>query len=83
MATDPANLPKPDKILVETVCDLFLDHSEKHHSPDTFANYKHFLQSFSDSHGRQPAIGMKPFHVTPGSTPIPSGRVPGGTPSSP
>lgn len=64
MATDPANLPKPEKITVETVCDLFLDHSEQHHSPDTFANYKHFLQSFADSYGRDPAAGMKPFHVT-------------------
>ena len=41
-----------EKILVETVCDLFLDHSQKHHSPDCYANYKHFLQSFSDSYGR-------------------------------
>lgn len=64
MATDAVNLPRPEKILVEIVCDLFLDHSEKHHSPDTFANYKHFLQSFCDAHGRQPAAGMKPIHVT-------------------
>lgn len=64
MATDPANLPKPDKLLVATVCDLFLDHSQKHHSPDTYANYRHFLQLFSNAYGRDLAAGMKPFHVT-------------------
>jgi integrase len=64
MASDPANLPKPDKLLVATVCDLFLDHSEKHHSPDTFANYRHFLQLFSNAYGRDLAAGMKTFHVT-------------------
>ncbi len=64
MATDPANLPKPEKIVVATVCDLFLDHSEKHHSSDTFANYKHFLQSFTDAYGCNLAVNIKPFHVT-------------------
>jgi integrase len=64
MATDPANLPKPEKIAAAIVCDLFLDHSEKHHCPDTFANYKHFLQSFCQRYGTLPAAELKPFHVT-------------------
>ena len=64
MATDPANLPKPEKIVVALLCDLFLEHSEKHHSPECYANYKHFLQSFSDEHGRNPGAEIKPFHVT-------------------
>jgi integrase len=64
MATDPANLPRPEKIAVALVGDLFLDHSQKHHCPDTYTNYKHFLQSFSEAYGRGPAAELKPFHVT-------------------
>jgi integrase len=64
MATDPANLPKPEKIAVALICDLFLDHSQKHHNPETYANYKHFLQSFSEAYGRDLAAELKPFHVT-------------------
>lgn len=63
MAADPANLPKPQVILTAQVCDLFLDHSQKHHSPDCYANYRYFLQAFSDDHGRLPAAEVKPFHV--------------------
>ncbi len=64
MASDPTNLPKPDKIAAALVCDLFLQHSEKHHGPDTFANYRYFLQSFCGCYGRLPAAELKPFHVT-------------------
>src|SRR5207253_2909913 len=64
MASDPANLPKPEKILAAQLCDLFLEHSQKQHAPDTYANYKYFLQSFIDAHGRTPAAELKPFHVT-------------------
>lgn len=64
MASDPANLPKPDKILAAVVCDLFLDHSQQHHAPDTFANYRHFLRSFCVACGRTPAAELKPIHVT-------------------
>jgi integrase len=64
MATDPANLPTPERIAVALVCDLFLDHSQKHHSPACYANYKHFLQAFTDAYGRNPAAEVKPLHVT-------------------
>ncbi|HEX3151476.1 MAG TPA: site-specific integrase [Gemmataceae bacterium] len=64
MATNPANLPKPDRITVALICDLFLDHSQKHHAPDTYGNYQRFLQSFCDRYGRNPAAELKPFHVT-------------------
>jgi hypothetical protein len=43
MATDPVNQPKADKLAVRLLCDLFLEHSQSHHSPDTYANYRHFL----------------------------------------
>lgn len=64
MATDPANLPRPDKLLAATVCDLFLDHSQKHHAPETYANYRHFLQAFVATYGRSVAADLKPFHVS-------------------
>ncbi|HEX4607565.1 MAG TPA: site-specific integrase, partial [Urbifossiella sp.] len=64
MATDPANLPKPDKITAALLCDLFLEHSQKHHSPDCYGNYLHFIQSFCTAHGRTPAAEVKPYHVT-------------------
>ena len=64
MATDPANLPKPDRIKAALICDLFLDHSQKHHAPDTYGNYQRFLQSFCGLYGRNPAAELKPFHVT-------------------
>src|SRR5437868_6507382 len=64
MASDPANLPKPDQILTAQVCDLFLDHSERHNEPATYLGYKYFLQSFTDLYGRVPAGELKPIHVT-------------------
>jgi hypothetical protein len=43
MASDPADLPKPDAILAAQVAGLFLAHSERHNEPATFAWYRHFL----------------------------------------
>lgn len=64
MATGSDSLPKPAQVLAAVVCDLFLDHSQTHHSPDTFTNYRHFLRSFCQRCGRTPAAELKPFHVT-------------------
>lgn len=64
MATRPENLPAPDKITVAKLCDLFLEHSQRHHAADTYALYLHFLQSFCNDHGRLTAATVKPFHVT-------------------
>jgi integrase len=64
MATDPANLPKADKLAVRVLCDLFLEHSHTHHAADTYANYRHFLQSFCDAYGTLLAADIKPFHVS-------------------
>lgn len=64
MATDPANLPSPETIATRLLCDLFLDHSHKNHSPACYENYRHFLQSFCDAYGRLPAAEVRPFHVT-------------------
>lgn len=64
MATDPANLPKAAVVKVCQVCDLFLDYSEKHHEPATYASYQSFLQDFCDLYGTLLAKDLKPLHVT-------------------
>ncbi|QEL17781.1 tyrosine-type recombinase/integrase [Limnoglobus roseus] len=64
MATDPANLPKTDKLVVRMLCELFLEHSHTHHAGVTYDNYKHFLQSFTDAYGTLLAADIKPFHVS-------------------
>ena len=64
MADQSGRLPEPKYLSVAVICDLFLRHSEKHNSADTFAWYKHFLQSFCDACGTVPALEVKPFHVS-------------------
>jgi integrase len=64
MSARPENLPAADKITVARLSDLFLDQSQRHHAPDTYAIYRHFLQSFCDSYGRLAAAAIKPFHVS-------------------
>ena len=51
MASDPANLPKPEDVKVAVVCDLFLGWSQRHHKPETYEWYRHFLQDFCESYG--------------------------------
>jgi len=64
MAGRPENVPKPEKITVATVCDLFFDHSQKNHQPETFKLCRYFHQSFCNNFGRTLAIQVKPFHIT-------------------
>ncbi|MDB5306888.1 MAG: site-specific integrase [Gemmataceae bacterium] len=64
MAPAPANLPAPAELVVAVLCDLFLEHSHKHHDPETYRLYKLYLDRFCGAYGRQPAAGVKPFHVT-------------------
>ena len=44
MANGSGKLPDADTLRVATICDLFLDHSQKHHVPDTFHWYQDYLQ---------------------------------------
>jgi integrase len=64
LADHEGDAPAPKAITVAVLCDLFLDHSQKHNEPDTYALYKHFLQDFCDLHGRRLAAEVRPFHVT-------------------
>ena len=51
MATANRKLPEASTLRVATVCDLFLDFSQKHHTDDTYRGYKDFLQDFCELYG--------------------------------
>jgi integrase len=64
MANGAGKLPDADTLRVATVCDLFLDHSQKHNTDDTYRWYKHFLQDFCDQYGTLLVQDLKPLHVS-------------------
>jgi integrase/recombinase XerD len=64
MLTSGEELPQADALPVATLCDLFLDFSQQHHSAGAYDSYKRFLQSFCDAYGTLSADDIKPFHVT-------------------
>jgi integrase/recombinase XerC len=64
MANGSGKLSESDTLRVATVCDLFLDNSEKHHVLDTFRWYKDYLQAFCDLYGTLLVQDLKPLHVS-------------------
>jgi integrase len=56
-------LSQSKSLPIATLCDLFLDFSEVHQSPDAYKNYKHFLQAFCKEYGTLSVADIKPFHV--------------------
>jgi hypothetical protein len=46
MATADRKLPQANMLRVATVCDLFLDFSEKHHAPESYSRHKEYLHDF-------------------------------------
>jgi integrase len=64
MASAERKLPQADTVRVATVCDLFLDFSEKHHAEGTYRGYKEYLQDFCELYGTLLAKDLKPLHVT-------------------
>ncbi|MBX3401721.1 MAG: tyrosine-type recombinase/integrase [Gemmataceae bacterium] len=55
---------EPDRLTAAKVCDLFLDWSEQHNSPETFEWHRAFLQEFCTTHGDKPAAAVIPHHLT-------------------
>src|SRR5262249_49085308 len=51
MATADRKLPEAETLRVATVCDLFLDYSQKHQAADTYRGYKDFLQDCCEMYG--------------------------------
>jgi hypothetical protein len=64
MVHRPESVPEGVELIVAVVCDLFLDHSKKHHCSETFDLYRLYLNQFWNVYGRQPAIAVRPFHFT-------------------
>jgi integrase len=64
MAADPAHVPDATRLNVRKVCDLFLDHSQRHNDAGTYEWYRSYLQSFCDEYGRLNALKVKPIHVS-------------------
>ena len=52
------------KVTAHELCDLFLDHVQRHKAAATYEWYKNFLQSFSDHQGRVEAKKVLPLHVS-------------------
>jgi integrase len=57
----PAN---DNELNVATLCDLFLDYSQRHNQPETYAWHKNYLTSFCKQCGRLNSKQVKPFHLT-------------------
>lgn len=65
LMVDRGQIPaKPSDLTVAALCDLFLDHSERHCAPDTYRWHKTYLQTFCELHGRLACRDVKPFHLT-------------------
>ena len=64
MANGSGKLPDADTLRVATICDLFLDYSQKHHVPDTYHWYRGYLQDFCDLYGTLLVQDLKPLHVS-------------------
>ena len=57
---------KPSELKIAVLCDLFLDHSERHCAADTYAWHKNHLNQFCQVHGRLACRDMKRFHLSRG-----------------
>lgn len=64
MADETGELPDQTAQTVATVCDFFLDRSQRDCKASTYELYKSFLQSFCDRYGRIHVSQLKHFHIT-------------------
>ncbi len=63
LAEETGQIQEPTKLAVASLCDLFLEHSQRHNDPATYEWYKSFLQDFCEHHGRLMVADLRPFHV--------------------
>jgi len=63
MAHQPENVPSSGELRVTILCDLFLEHSHKHHATETYVLAKLYLDQFCGVNGGLLAADIKPFHV--------------------
>lgn len=61
---DVAQVADEARINVASLCDTFLDWSQKHNSESSYRWYRGFLQEFCNLYGGQPVASLKSFHIT-------------------
>src|SRR5262245_4848262 len=54
---------QPLNLTVETLCDKFLEFSEREHERETYGWYARFLQKFCDQYGAVKVSVLRPYHV--------------------
>jgi integrase len=59
-----AEAPQSSDARVASVCDAFLQWSERHQSPETYRGYRFYVQSFCEACGYLLVQDVKPYHVT-------------------
>jgi len=59
-----AESPESCDMRVASVCDAFLQWSERHQSPETYRGYLFYVQSFCEACGYRPVADLRPHHVT-------------------
>jgi integrase len=59
-----AEAPQSSDARVVSVCDAFLQWSERHQSPETYRGYHFYIQSFCEACGYLPVTELRPYHVT-------------------
>lgn len=64
MASGTGKLPDADTLRVAVICDLFLEYSQRHHTPDTYHWYRDYLQDFCELFGNLLVNDLKPLHVS-------------------
>jgi integrase len=64
LAGDVSRFHEPDRLTVAKLCDLLLDHAQKHTSAKTYDFYHYFLQTFCNQYGTLRVAALRPLHVT-------------------
>ncbi len=59
-----AEAPESVHTRVASVCDAFLQWSQRHQSPETYRGYSFYAQSFSEACGYLPVAELRPHHLT-------------------
>lgn len=59
-----AEAPESAEANVASICDAFLQWSERNQAPETYRGYFFYVQSFCEATGYLPVRDLRPFHVT-------------------
>jgi integrase len=59
-----AEAPESADMRVASVCDAFLQWSERHQAAETYRGYSFYVQCFCEACGYLPVADLRPYHVT-------------------